>query len=118
MQVETLQEAPSPIEASTIPGVVEHLESIVGELENPPIIMGHSFGGLLTQILLDHGYGAAAVVLDSAPTEGIRVTPVAQIRSLFPFLTNPANRHRAVGFTREQFHHAFTNTLSDEESAK
>src|SRR3712207_4910529 len=92
VEVEALNEDPSPIEASTIPGVVEHLESIVGELENPPIIMGHSFGGLLTQILLDHGYGAAGVVLDFPPTEGIRGTPVAPIRSLFPVLRNPANR--------------------------
>jgi pimeloyl-ACP methyl ester carboxylesterase len=85
VEVEALNEDPSPIEASTIPGVVEHLEGIVSELENPPIIMGHSAGGLFTQILLDHGYGAAGVVIDSAPAEGIRVTPVAQIRSLFPY---------------------------------
>ena len=116
VEVEALNEDPSPIEASTIPGVVEHLEGIVGELENPPIIMGHSFGGVFTQILLDHGYGAAGVVIDSAPTEGVRVTPVAQIRSLFPVLSNPANRHKAVGFTKEQFHSAFANTLSREES--
>ena len=115
VEVEALNEDPSPIEALTIPGVVEHLESIVGELENPPIIMGHSAGGLFTQILLDHGYGAAGVVIDSAPAEGIRVTPIAQIRSLFPVLKNPANRHKAVGFTKEQFHNAFTNTLSQEE---
>ena len=116
VEVEALNEDPSPIEALTIPGVVEHLESIVGELENPPIIMGHSFGGLLTQILLDHGYGAAGVVIDSAPAEGVRVTPVAQIRSFFPFLKNPANRHKAVGFTKEQFHNSFANTMSREES--
>jgi pimeloyl-ACP methyl ester carboxylesterase len=116
VEVEALNEDPSPIEALTIPEVVEHLEGIVGELENPPIIMGHSAGGLFTQILLDHGYGAAGVVIDSAPAEGVRVTPVAQIRSLFPVLKNPANRHRAVGFTPEQFHMAFANTLSREES--
>ena len=84
VEVEALNEDPSPIEALTIPGVVEHLEGIVGELENPPIIMGHSFGGTFTQILLDHGYGAAGVVIDSAPAEGVRVTPISQIRSLFP----------------------------------
>src|ERR671911_1437848 len=67
VEVEALNEDPSPIEALTIPGVVEHLEGIVGELENPPIIMGHSFGGVFTQILLDHGYGAAGGVLDSPP---------------------------------------------------
>ena len=80
--------------------------------------MGHSAGGLFTQILLDHGYGAAGVAIDSAPAEGVRVTPVSQIRSLFPILRNPANRHRAVGFTKEQFHYAFANTLSREESDK
>jgi pimeloyl-ACP methyl ester carboxylesterase len=71
---------------------------------------------LLTQILLDHGYGAAGVAIDSVPAEGIRVVPVCQIRSLFPFLKNPANRHKAVDFTPEQFHYAFTNTQSREES--
>ena len=116
VEVESLNEDPSPIEALTIPAVVEHLEGIVGELDRPPIIMGHSGGGLFTQILLDHGYGAAGVAIDSAPAEGVRVTPVSQIRSLFPILRNPANRHRAVGFTPEQFHYAFANTLSREES--
>src|SRR5215208_1837130 len=104
VEVEALNEDPSPIEALTIPGVVEHYEGIIGELENPPIIMGHSAGGLFTQILLDHGYGAAGVAIDSAPAEGVRVTPVSQIRIFFPILRNPANRHRAVGFTKEQFH--------------
>jgi pimeloyl-ACP methyl ester carboxylesterase len=118
VEVEALNEDPSPIEALTIPAVVEHLEGIVGELDRAPIIMGHSAGGLFTQILLDHGYGAAGVAIDSAPAEGVRVTPVSQIRSLFPILKNPANRHRAVGFTPEQFHYAFTTTLSREESDK
>ena len=78
--------------------------------------MGHSAGGLLTQILLDHGYGAAGVAIDSVPAEGIKVVPVSQIRSIFPILKNPANGHKAVGFTPEQFHYAFTNTVSGEES--
>src|SRR5918992_4315971 len=116
VEVEALNEDPTPIEALTIPEVVEHLENIVGELENPPIIMGHSAGGLFTQILLDHGYGAAGVAIDSAPAEGVLVTPVSQIRVFFPILKNPANRHKAVGFTPEQFHYAFANTLSREES--
>ena len=116
VEVEALNEDPSPIEALTIPAVVEHLEGIVGELDRAPIIMGHSAGGLFTQILLDHGYGAAGVAIDSAPAEGVRVTPVSQIRVFFPILRNPANRHKAVGFTKEQFHYAFANTLSREES--
>jgi pimeloyl-ACP methyl ester carboxylesterase len=114
--VEALREDPSPIEALTLPAVVEHIGGIIGELERPPIIIGHSAGGLLTQILLDHGYGAAGVAIDSVPAEGVRVVPVSQIRSLFPILKNPANRHKAVGFTPEQFHYAFANTSSREES--
>jgi pimeloyl-ACP methyl ester carboxylesterase len=116
VEVEALREDPSPIKALTVPAIVEHLENIVGELDSPPIIMGHSMGGLLTQILLDHGYGAAGVAIDSVPAEGIKVVPVSQIRSVFPVLRNPANRMKAVGFTPEQFHYAFANTLSEEES--
>ena len=115
-EVEALNEDPSPIEALTVPAVVEHYEGIVGELETPPIIMGHSFGGLLTQILLDHGYGAAGVAIDSVAPEGVRRVPLAQTRAAFPVLRNPANRHRAVGFTPEQFHYGFANTLSREDS--
>ena len=78
--------------------------------------MGHSFGGTLTQLLLARGLGSAGVGIDSAPTEGVRVNPISQARSLFPALKNPANRHKAVGFTAEEFHYAFTNTLTREES--
>jgi pimeloyl-ACP methyl ester carboxylesterase len=66
-EVEALCEDPSPIEALTVPAVVEHYKGIIRDLESPPIIMGHSFGGVLTQILLDHGFGAAGVAIDSVP---------------------------------------------------
>ena len=118
VEVEALRADPSPIEALSVPASVEHLEKVVGELDSPPIIMGHSFGGVLTQILLDHGFGAAGVAIDSVPAEGVKVVPPSQIKASFPVLKNPANRHRAVGFTPEQFHYAFTNTLSEEESAQ
>ena len=72
--------------------------------------------GRLTQLLLARGLGSAGVVVDSAPTEGVRVTPLSQAKSLFPALKNPANRHKAVAFTPEEFHYAFTNTLSVEDS--
>jgi pimeloyl-ACP methyl ester carboxylesterase len=117
-EVEALNEDPSPIAALTVPAVIEHYEGIVGELDSPPILMGHSMGGLLVQILLDHGYGAAGVAIDSAPPEGVRSVPPAQIKAGFPVLKNPANRHRAVPFTPEQFHYGFANTLSREESDK
>src|SRR3712207_7083999 len=114
VEVEALNEDPSPIEALTVPAVVEHYEGIVGELERPPIIMGHSFGGLLVQILLDHGYGAAGGAIDSVPAEGGKGGSVSQIRGTFPPLRDPAKPHKAVPFTPEQFHYAFTNTLSEE----
>lgn len=118
VEVEALRADPSPIEALTVPGTVQHLEGVIRELDTPPIIMGHSFGGVLTQILLDHGFGVAGVAIDSVPAEGVKVVPPSQIKASFPVLHNPANRHRAVPFTPEQFHYAFTNTLSEEESAK
>jgi pimeloyl-ACP methyl ester carboxylesterase len=116
VEVEALNADPSPIEALTVPAIVEHLEAVIGELDAPPILMGHSAGGAFVQILLDHGLGAAGVAINSAPTEGVAVVPLSQIRASFPVLKNPANRHRAVGFTHEQWHYAFTNTFSEERS--
>ena len=114
--IEALPEDPSPIEALTFPAVVEHIGGIIDGLEKPPIIIGHSAGGVLTQILLDHGYGAAGVDIDSVPAGGVKVVPVSQIRALFPILKSLSNRHKAVGLTPEQWHYAFANTLSREES--
>jgi pimeloyl-ACP methyl ester carboxylesterase len=118
IEVEALRENPEVIASLTVPQTVAHLAGVITELDRPPIIMGHSFGGTLTQLLLDRGCGAAGVVIDSAPTEGVRVNPLSQIKSLFPILKNPANRKKAVGFTPEQFHYAFTNTLSEEDSKR
>jgi pimeloyl-ACP methyl ester carboxylesterase len=116
IEVEALRENPQVIADLTVPETIDHLERVVKEVGEAPIIMGHSFGGTLTQMLLARGCGAAGVVIDSAPTEGVHVSPPSQIKSLFPVLNNPAKRHQAVGFTPEQFHYAFTNTLSEEES--
>jgi pimeloyl-ACP methyl ester carboxylesterase len=118
VEVEALNADPTPIEELTVPAVIEHLESVVGELEAPPILMGHSAGGVFTQILMDRGYGAAGVAINSAPTEGVKVVPLSQIKSTFPVLKNPANRHKAVGFTFEQWRYAFTNTFSEDEARK
>jgi pimeloyl-ACP methyl ester carboxylesterase len=116
VEVEALNADPSPIEAVTVPQIIERLEAVVGGLDSPPILMGHSAGGVFTQILLDHGFGAAGVAINSAPTEGVPVVPLSQIKAAFPVLKNPANRHRVVGFTHDQWHYAFTNTFSEEES--
>ena len=101
-----------------MPAIIEHLESVVGELDKPPILMGHSAGGVFTQILMDHGFGAVGVAINSAPTEGVKRVPLSQIKAAFPVLKNPANRHKAVGLTLEQWHYAFTNTFSEEESKR
>jgi pimeloyl-ACP methyl ester carboxylesterase len=116
VEVEALNADPSPIEALTVPAIIEHLEAVIGALDAPPILMGHSAGGAFVQILLDHGFGAVGVAINSAPTEGVVVVPLSQVRASFPVLKNPANRHRAVGFTHEQWHYAFTNTFSEERS--
>src|SRR5215207_6341816 len=79
VEVEALNADPSPIEALTIPAIVDHLEAVVRELDEPPILIGHSAGGVFTQILLDHGLGAAGVAINSAPTEGVKVVPLAQL---------------------------------------
>ncbi|HWJ64307.1 MAG TPA: alpha/beta hydrolase, partial [Acidimicrobiales bacterium] len=116
-EVEALNADPAPIEALTAPKIVEHLEAVVGGLDAPPILMGHSAGGAFMQVIMDHGFGAVGVAMNSAPTEGVRATPLSQVRSTFPVLKNPANRHRAVGFTYEQWHYAFTNHgFTDEQS--
>ena len=117
IEVEALRENPQVIAELTVPETLDHLQAAIETVEGvPPIIMGHSFGGTLTQLLLARGLGSAGVVIDSAPTEGVRVNPISQAKSLFPALKNPANRHKAVGFTPEEFHYAFTNTLTEEES--
>ncbi len=118
VEVEALNEDPTPIAELTVPKIIAHLESVLDELDTPPIIIGHSAGGAFTQILLDHGYGAAGVAINSAPTEGVLKAPFSQLRSTFPVLKNPANAHRAVGFTHEQFQYAFTNGVDEETSRK
>jgi pimeloyl-ACP methyl ester carboxylesterase len=78
--------------------------------------MGHSFGGLITQILLDRGLGVAGVAIDSAPVKGILLLPFSSIRSAWPALSNPFNYNKAGALTAEQFHYAFGNLLSEAES--
>lgn len=116
VEVEALRADPSPIERLTITEIADHYEKIIRGLKTPPILIGHSFGGTLTQLLLDRGVGAAGVCINSALVKGIKVVPLSQIKSLFTFLDNPKHRHQAVGFTPKQWQYAFANVLSDEES--
>jgi alpha-beta hydrolase superfamily lysophospholipase len=114
--IDQLRSDTSKIDDLGVTEVADHYEEIIRGLDAPPIIMGHSFGGAITQILLDRGVGAAGVAIDSAPIKGVLALPVSSLRSGFPALKNPKNDHRAVTLTPEEFHYAFTNTLSDEES--
>ena len=118
VEVEALNADPTPIEQLKVPAIIDRLEAIVGELESPPIIIGHSAGGVFTQILLDHGFGAAGVAINSAPTEGVKRIPLSQVRASFPVLKNPANRHKAVGLTFEQWSYTFTNGLPEDEGRR
>jgi pimeloyl-ACP methyl ester carboxylesterase len=118
VEVEALNADPTPIESVTVSTILEHLEAVVRSVESPPILIGHSAGGVFTQILLDRGCGAVGVAIDSAPTEGVKRVPLSQIKASFPVLKNPANRHRAVGLTPEQWHYVFANTFNEEESRR
>jgi pimeloyl-ACP methyl ester carboxylesterase len=111
--VEALNLDPSPIEHLTVPAIMTRLETVVEGLGAPPILMGHSAGGAFVQLLLDRGYGAVGVAINSAPTEGVRVAPLSQLKSTWPVLESPANRHKAVGFTYDQWRYAFTNTFDE-----
>jgi pimeloyl-ACP methyl ester carboxylesterase len=100
----------------TMQQVVDHYDRIIRELDKPPIIIGHSFGGSAVQVLLSRGLGTAGIAVDSGPVKGVRRLPGRTLRSVFPVLRSPANRHRPVSLTPEQFHYAFANTLSRQDS--
>ncbi len=114
--IDDFRRDPAVVEHLGVDEIVEHYEGIVRELDRAPIVMGHSFGGAFAQILLDRGLGAAGVAIDSAPVKGILTLPLSTLKSSFPALKNPANNHKAVTLTPKEFHYAFTNTLTEEES--
>jgi len=116
VEVEALNADPAPIAEVTLPQIVEHMSEVISALDAPPVLIGHSAGGTITQLLLDRGLGAVGVVLNSAPTEGVRVLPLSQLRSTWTAFKNPANRHRAVPLSEEQWHYAFANTFDEAES--
>ena len=114
--IDALRADTSAVDDLGIEQIIEHYEGIIEGLDSPPIIMGHSFGGAFTQILLDRGLGAAGVAIDSAPVKGLLALPASTLKTGFPVLKNPLNRHRAVALSAEEFHYSFTNTLSEAES--
>lgn len=100
----------------TVGQVADHYTEIVGKLNKKPIVIGHSFGGLLAQIVAGRGLAAASVAIDSAPFRGVLPLPISALRSAGPGLSNPANRHRAVPLSFEQFRYAFANAVTESEA--
>jgi pimeloyl-ACP methyl ester carboxylesterase len=113
---EAVRRDPSGLDQLGIDEIATFYAELIASLDRKPILIGHSFGALITQVLLDDGFGAAGVSIDSAPVKGIYKLPWSTLKSSFPGLKNPANRHRAVALSPEQFHYAFTNTMTDDES--
>ena len=97
VEVEALNADPTPIEQVTVPQIVEHLESIVGALDSPAILIGHSAGGVFTQVLLDHGFGAAGVAINSAPTEGVKRRAAVAGAGLVPGAQEPGQPPQGRG---------------------
>ena len=116
IDINELRHNPASIATLGITEIVDHYEKIIQGLDSAPIIIGHSFGGLITQILIDRGLGAVGVGIAPAPVKGIIFLPFSTLKVSFPALSNPANNHRALPLSPEQFHYAFTNNLSEEES--
>jgi pimeloyl-ACP methyl ester carboxylesterase len=113
--VDELNADPSLIAGLTIDTVLDHHANIISDLDEPPIIMGHSFGGTFTQILLDRGLGAVGVGIASGTVKGVRDLPLSTIKATAPAL-NPLKKGQAVPLTAKEFHYAFANTLSREHS--
>ena len=114
--VEDLRRDPSALNGLGVKEIVDHYETFIRALDRPPVIMGHSFGGLVTILLLDRGLGAAGVAISPAPVKGVLRLPPAQLKAAFPVLGNPANRGKTVELSEKQFHYAFTNTMTEAES--
>ena len=118
IEVEALRENPDIIANQTVPAIIDHITAMIGKLDKQPIIMGHSFGGTITQLLMDRGLGCSGVVIDSAPTEGVRVNPPSQAKSAVPGAEEPGQPAPGGRVHPQEFHYAFTNTLSKEDSDK
>ncbi len=116
---ETVDEArthPQRFANKTVGQVVDHTAQLIGTLSKKPALVGHSFGGLFTQMLAGRGLSAAAVAIDPAQFRGVLPLPLATLRSALPVLGNPLNRGRAIALTLDQFKYGWANAVSDEEA--
>jgi non-heme chloroperoxidase len=116
---ETVEEAnahPEVFAHKTVGQVADHFDEIIHGLAKKPAIIGHSFGGLLAQILAGRGLAAASVAIDPAPFRGVLPLPFSALKSARPVLGNPANRNRAIPLTYDQFRFGFANAVSEDEA--
>ncbi|MFD6494739.1 alpha/beta hydrolase [Streptomyces sp. NPDC059944] len=114
--VEDARANPESIADHGIDDVVAHYATLIRALDAPPIVIGHSFGGMIAQKLLGQNLAAAAVAIDAAQIKGVLPLPLSALRATLPVFRNPANKHRAVSLTAEQFRFAFGNAIPVEES--
>jgi non-heme chloroperoxidase len=116
---ETVEEAnahPEVFARKTVGKVADHLQAVIERLDRRPAVVGHSFGGLLAQILAGRGLAATTVAIAPAPFRGVLPLPLSALRAASPVLANPANRNRAVPLTYDQFRYAFANAVSEDEA--
>ena len=114
--VEEANEHPEVFAHKTVGQVADHFAEVIGKLKKKPAVIGHSFGGLLAQIIAGRGLAKVSVAIDPAPFRGVLPLPVSALKSSRPVLGNPANRNRAVPLTYEQFRYAFANAVSEDEA--
>jgi non-heme chloroperoxidase len=116
---ETVDEAnahPEVFAHKTVGQVADHFDEILRGLKKKPAVIGHSFGGLLAQILAGRGLSSATVAIDPAPFRGVLPLPISALKSAWPVLHNPANRNHAIPLTYEQFRFGFANAVSEQEA--
>ena len=114
--VEEAREHPEVFARKTVGDVADYVEGVIGKLDRRPAVVGHSFGGLLTQILAGRGVAAASVAIDPAPFRGVLPLPISALRSASPVIGNPANYNRAVPLSYDQFRYAFANAVGEDEA--
>jgi pimeloyl-ACP methyl ester carboxylesterase len=114
--VEEANAAPDVFAGKSVGDVADHYCDVIGELDRKPAVIGHSFGGLLAMMMASHGVSAATVAIDAASFRGVLPLPLSALKAGRPVLGNPANRHRAVPLTYEQFRFAFANTVEEDEA--
>jgi non-heme chloroperoxidase len=114
--VEEARAHPETFARKKVGQVADHYAEVIGRLKKKPVVIGHSFGGLLAQIVAGRGLSAASVAIDPAPFRGVLPLPFSALKAAFPVLGNPANRNRAVSLTYGQFRFAFANAVSDDEA--